>query len=90
MKILNVEHKTTDGSSSQAGDREVDVSSAQALKAARLKEIEEIKAILSPDYHFPLIDKMAKLFGKVTTEEEIEQMMKEDPRARYILTKKFE
>jgi hypothetical protein len=58
---------------------------AQA-KAVRLKKIEEIKTIIDPDTHFPLIDRLSGLF----TQEEVDKMAKEDPRIRYILTKKFE
>jgi hypothetical protein len=86
MKKLNVEHKTTDESPSQVGDREVDVSSAQALKVARLKEIEEIKAILNSKEPSPALKRLTGVF----TEARLEQMAKEDPYVRYILTKKYE
>jgi hypothetical protein len=49
-----------------------------------------VRAILDDREWSPVVKRMAELSGGVTTEEEIEKMMKEDPRVRYILTKKYE
>jgi hypothetical protein len=55
-------------------------------KAARLKEIEEIKAILNSMEPSPALKRLTGVF----TEARLEQMAKEDPYVRYILTKKYE
>jgi flagellar hook-associated protein FlgK len=55
-------------------------------KAAKLKEIEEIKAILNSKEPSPALKRLTGVF----TEARLEQMAKEDPYVRYILTKKYE
>jgi hypothetical protein len=101
MKKVEVGQQLGGGISSGgfgAGDRDVFALEAAKVeaekvakeKAAKRKNIEEIRAILTSKEHSPFVKEMAKLSGGPTAEEEIEKMMKEDPRVRYILTKKYE
>jgi hypothetical protein len=97
MKKIEVGQQLGGGISSGgfgAGERDVFALEAAKVeeekvakeKAAKRKNIEEIRAILNAKEHSPFVKSLSGLF----TQEEIDKMAKEDPRVRYILTKKYE
>jgi hypothetical protein len=78
MKKIDVEQQHLNNAKTQ-------VLEAQE-KAAKRKNVEEIRAILNANEPSPVVKRLTGLF----TQEEVDKMAKEDPRIRYILTGKYE
>jgi hypothetical protein len=93
MKKIEVRQHLGGGISSGgfgAGERDVFALEAAKVEEEKAAKLKRVRAILDDKEWSPVVKRMAELSGGVTTEEEIEKMMKEDPRVRYILTKKYE